>query len=173
MARRKPDDVLKVKTKDKPFGRPSKYTKELADLICKRISTSSMGIKRLCDAYDDMPSYDTIFEWISLHQYFSIQYAKAKSNQAHVFAEEIIDLSAKSDNDLLVNPITGEEKPNTAAIMRHRLMIDTRKWVAAKMLPKLYGDRQVIENLTSDNEAMQEELNKLRAQLKEKNKRDY
>ena len=36
-------------------GRPSDYTQELADLICDRIATHSVGLQRLCDLYDDMP----------------------------------------------------------------------------------------------------------------------
>jgi hypothetical protein len=41
----------------KKVGRPSRYTKEIADLICERLASHSAGLKKLCTMFDDMPSH--------------------------------------------------------------------------------------------------------------------
>ena len=44
-------------------GRPATYSEELADLICERIATHDIGLKRICAMYDDMPPVRTIMLW--------------------------------------------------------------------------------------------------------------
>ena len=51
--------------------------------------------------------------------------------------------------------------------------INNRKWTAARLAPKIYGDRQIIEQTTAENTELKEELARLRAQLAENNKKDY
>ena len=41
--------------------------------------------------------------------------------------------------------------PNTEAIQRSRVRIDTRKWFAARLVPRIYGDRKEIDlDVTGD-----------------------
>ena len=67
----------------------------------------------------------------------------------------------------------GEELLNAEFVQRSRLRIDTRKWLASKLLPKMYGDRKEIENLQDENTRVKEELAELRAKLDGKNKSEY
>src|SRR5690242_20081935 len=89
------------KNKDEPkkMGRPTIYTKELADFICKKIATHSIGLKKLCEMYPELPNKDTINEWRWQHDDFSVQYAKAKMMQAEINAEDCLEISDDGTND--------------------------------------------------------------------------
>lgn len=130
-ARKKPEDKKKR-------GRPTKYTPELAKLICRRIATNQIGIRKICKKYSDLPDPDTIFEWRFDYPEFSEQYAQAKLIQADLLAEETLEIADDASNDITYNE-EGEPICNTEFINRSRLRIDTRKWLAAKLLPKQYG----------------------------------
>ena len=49
---------IKIK-EEKPQGRPSKYLKEVADLICEEIATSSKSLRTIC-LNEKYPSVGTI-----------------------------------------------------------------------------------------------------------------
>jgi hypothetical protein len=61
---------------------------------------------------------------------FEAMYRQAKEDQADWLSDEIIAIADS------VRDCTDSAKVNAA-----RLAVDTRKWVAAKLKPKVYGDR--------------------------------
>lgn len=150
--KKKPEDKQKA-------GRPTLYTEALADLICERVATSTFGLQRLCDLYEDLPTKTTINLWRYKYPEFSTQYAQAKLKQADLMAEEILEIADDGQNDWMES--FGEDgeigyKINGEHVQRSRLRIDTRKWLASKLLPKQYGqhaeeekqhDKSVIEML--------------------------
>lgn len=176
MARKKSDSEKKSYAKlpkgQNPNGRPCELTQEMSDLICKRIATSTLGITALCKKYPDLPSKNAIFEWRWLDSKFNDQYTKAKFKQAELLAEDILDISDHCKDDLDEDEY-GNEKPNHEVIQRSRLKVDTRKWIASKLLPKLYGDKISLEHKTAENESLKQELADLRAKLDAQNKKDY
>lgn len=121
--------------------------------------------------YPDLPRPQTINEWRG-DEKFSAMYARAKLRQADLFADEILDIADNIGKDK-IRLKSGEEVTNNEAINRSRLRIDTRKWLASKLLPKQYGDKVIIEQKTEENEKLMSELLKLRKKLDEKNRRDY
>lgn len=126
-------------------GRPPfPYSRELAERICFAIATSSKGITDVCASSPDFPSADTIIRWKLNNDEFSALYTRAKQLQADFMTEEIIKLSDDATHDLIMGA-DGVEKPNMAAIQRARLGVDSRKWFACKLIPKVYGDRAVTE----------------------------
>jgi hypothetical protein len=129
--RKRPEDKKKT-------GRPTDYNEDIAALICERVATSTMGLDRLCVMYDDMPVKSTVNLWRYKHPEFSTAYAQAKLFQADLLAEECLGIADDSTNDTVINE-HGFEACNTEWINRCRLRIDTRKWLAAKLLPKQYG----------------------------------
>lgn len=136
-------------TEKKKVGRPTIYNNELARLICERIATHEMGLQRLCNKYDDMPDKTTINEWRYKYPEFSHQYAQAKMMQAELFADEIIDIADDGSNDWmesydLENGCEGW-RANGEHIQRSRLRIDSRKWIASKLAPKIYGEKVQTE----------------------------
>lgn len=122
-------------------GRPTKYSDEIADKICNIISTSSRGIHSISKELELAPS--TIFKWLSEISQFSDNYARAKLEQAHYMAEEIIKISDNDSNDdIHVDSLSGGyEIPNKEWIARTRVRVDTRKWLMSKLAPKIYGDK--------------------------------
>lgn len=141
--RKKPEDKLKV-------GKPTDYNQEIADLICKLVATTTMGLARLCETYkDQLPAKITVNEWRYKHPEFAAQYAKAKLVQADLLAEECLDIADEGKNDWMES--FGEDgvlawKLNGEHVQRSRLRIDTRKFLAAKLLPKQYGDAAKAED---------------------------
>lgn len=124
-------------------GRPTDYSEELAARICERLADGE-SLKAIC-ASEDMPSKASVYLWLTKHPEFSDMYARAREDQADTLADEIIDIADDSTRDTILKPVgaNGEmvEVQNTEWINRSRLRVDARKWVAAKLKPKKYGER--------------------------------
>lgn len=153
-------------------GRKSEYTEKMGERICDLVATHAWSLKNICAHYKDLPDDTTIFQWRLRHPDFGRDYAKAKQIQAEKLVEEILDISDDKSNDVLYDK-EGKEHCNTEFVARSRLRVDSRKWIASKLAPKIYGDRQIIEQTTTENERLKEELAALRAQLAEKSKAEY
>lgn len=126
-------------------GRPTKYNEEIADKICKQL-TEGKSLKRLIEDDNIMPHISTIFDWINSNQEFADKYARARKVQAEFFVDEIIDISDKGGR---YYDGEGNLKIDATAIQRARLMVDTRKWYASKVLPKMYGDRLQVDDVSN------------------------
>lgn len=122
-------------------GRPTKYSDEIIEKICELIARG-MSLRAVC-LQDDMPSMATVCKWLSDNQEFSEQYARAREEQADLFVDEIIS-------------IADSVEPDSAAVAKAKLQIDSRKWVAAKMMPKKYGDK--VEQQITGNLAIQADV---------------
>ena len=72
-------------------------------------------------------------------------YARAKEIGFEVLADEIIDIADAAEN------IDKDE------CRRHQLMIDTRKWLLAKLQPRKYGERVTQEIVGDANNPVQVE----------------
>ncbi|MBJ15803.1 MAG: hypothetical protein CMF38_04115 [Legionellaceae bacterium] len=123
-------------------GRPTNYSPELAKEICDTIASSSIGIKRLCKEMPAWPSHNTIYRWLANYSEFSDQYAQAKKCQVELLVDEILEIADDSAHDLTTNE-HGNVTCNAEFIARSRLRIDTRKWLASKLIPKVYGTNPV------------------------------
>lgn len=129
-----------------PAGRPTDYTQETVDIICERLADGE-SLRTICDD-KDMPARSTVFRWLSLHKEFSDQYARAKEVQAEVLADELISIADDGRNDWMERRDSDGEnigwRENGEALRRSALRFDTRKWVAAKLLPKKYGEKIAV-----------------------------
>ncbi len=111
-------------------GRPTMKNKELLEEFCRRVA-NGRSVANVCRE-EDMPDDKTIWRWLSEDKSFSDDYARAIQARAMHHADGILDLEQK-----LLN---GEIPPDVA-----RVALDTRKWVASRLLPKTYGDRQTVD----------------------------
>ena len=136
-------------------GRPSSYTQETADTICERIALGE-SLRSIC-AQDDMPDQTTVFRWLRSNEDFRQQYARAREDQADALFDECLDIADDKSRDVRKTE-DGAELCNTEFVQRAKLRIDTRKWMAGKLRPKVYGDRQILDaNIKRDTSDMSEE----------------
>ena len=111
-------------------GRPSMRSRELMLEICNRIA-SGRSVTSICKD-DDMPSFDTVWRWVNEEEEFSERYARAIQQRALAHADEITLISQRV--------MQGELPPDAA-----RVALDAMKWTASRLLPKVYGDKQIVE----------------------------
>jgi terminase small subunit-like protein len=125
------------------MSRPSDFTVEIGDFICEQLALGE-SLRSICEP-DSMPNRSTVFRWLSLDKSFSDQYARAREEQAESLADEIVRIS---DEDSATTKQFGDDDLqvvfDSTAVARNRLRVDARKWVASKLKPKKYGERQVL-----------------------------
>lgn len=148
------------------MARPSGYTKTIASAICARIADGE-SLRKIClDA--DMPGRRTVLDWLDddAHADFRAKYARAREAQADFHADEIIEIADISRiGKKITTKADGTEEIVTADMVeRARLQIDARKWYAAKLAPKKYGDRQAID-VTDNTPKTPEQVNTRIAEL--------
>ena len=110
--------------------------------ICEQIAMGK-SVRKICEA-EDMPAMSTIFLWLTKHESFSEQYARARETQADVLFEEVLEIADDGSNDTYVDG-EGNATTNYDHIQRSRLRVDARKWMAGKLRPKKYGDKVQTE----------------------------
>ena len=126
-------------------GRPLEYTKEMGDYICELVASTGHGLLKLTRLYPELPEKTTINRWRYRVPEFRTQYAQAKIDQADILAEECLEIADDSTEDVAYDK-DGNVTCNTEFIARARLRVDTRKWLASKLLPKQYGDLAKVDN---------------------------
>lgn len=126
------------------LGRRTLYTDELAKEICEQIAHGNSLVSIL--KKEGMPSYQTVLDWllkaeqgIEPYKNFLGMYTRAREDQAEYLADEIIDIADNSTNDTIVDE-KGRARCDHEWVHRSRLRVDARKWVAAKLKPRKYGD---------------------------------
>ena len=139
-------------------GRPTKYTKILANAICAELAQGK-SIRTVCAA-DGMPAVATIFNWFRTQPDFLEQYARAKQESADAMADEILDIADDGNNDWMLRRYGKDEVyvENGEALQRSKLRVETRKWLMAKMQPKKYSEKFQIDSvITKKLEDMSDE----------------
>lgn len=142
-------------------GRPSDYTQAIADEICERLSDGD-SLREICRE-DRMPKKATVFRWLGKYEEFRDQYARAREEQAESMADEIVSIA--DEECTMVKHGDGKEDKevevvfDSTAVARNRLRIDARKWVAAKLKPKKYGDKVTQEHTGVDGGPIESNLN--------------
>lgn len=135
-------------------GRPTDYTKELADEFCSRIALGRS--LRSVTQDEGMPSHQTVYNWFGAHKYFVEQYARAKTDSADSDADKIEEIAE--------GVLSGKYEPQQG-----RVAMDAYKWTAGKKRPKKYGDRQFVETKDVTEELTDNDLNERIQSLINKN----
>jgi hypothetical protein len=124
-------------------GRPSSFNLEIAGEICGRIAAGE-SLNRICKE-DGMPDQVTVYRWIAANEDFRKIYAQAREEQAETLADEITDLA--DEEPVQVVDDKGTARVDSGWVTWQKNRVDARKWVAAKLKPRKYGDKL---DLTSD-----------------------
>lgn len=124
-------------------GRPTKYTKALADRILDYLS-SGMSLRETCRQKDVAVDPATVMDWVELdREGFSPRYARAIEKQLMVWGDQIIEISDDGSNDWMERKSKDgsiEIVLDNEHVQRSKLRIDARKWVLSKLMPKRYGE---------------------------------
>ena len=105
-------------------GRPTLYNQQIAEEICEHVATGGFVSQLQAKG---LPSHTTISKWLNENEEFSAMFARAREQRAETFADQIVEIADKEED---------------AAKARNR--IDARKFVASKLLPRTYGDKQEV-----------------------------
>lgn len=108
------------------MGRPTKYKPETGDKLCEIIAEGGSASKACASVGIPMR---TFYQWNRENEGFSAQLSRAREDQADTFADQMCDIADDEED-----------------VARAKLKIDARKWVAARMKPKSWGDRQSVEH---------------------------
>lgn len=123
-----------------------RYSPDIAAEICERLSQGE-SLRKICDD-PHMPVPSAVIAWVMKDvDGFSERYTHARSIGYQLLADELIHIADTPHiGTKSVSKATGLEITEGDMIEHRRLQVDTRKWMLAKMLPKVYGDRQHIEH---------------------------
>ena len=117
------------------------FTQEKADALCVRLA-SGQSLRKACEA-EGGPDPSTVLRWAEQRPEFAQQYAQARARGYQLLADEIIEISDDSSEDVIQTdrgPVVDAER-----VARSRLRVDSRKWMLSKMLPKIYGDKLTLD----------------------------
>jgi len=144
MAAKKPVKAVAVKkVVKKPAPAKAPTTAELLgkvgiDVICARVADCHF-LENI--ASDCGVSRGSLVKWLSSVENAAL-YACAREAQADKMAEDILRIADDGANDTYQTE--NGEATNHDVIARSRLRVDARKWLAAKMAPKKYGEKLAV-----------------------------
>ena len=99
---------------------------DIMERICELLA-AGQSMAQICRS-KAMPAQSTVYRWIAESAEFSERYAHAREMQADMLADEISEIADSCE-------------PEAAAVAKAKARIDARKWLAARLAPKKYGDR--------------------------------
>jgi len=109
-------------------GSESRYTVEIGEAICLRLANGESLISIARDP--QMPCYGTIYGWLKRHADFLAAYVEARQIQADFLFDEAREVALGAT-------------PKT--VWADRLRFDTIRWMTARMAPKKYCERLVVD----------------------------
>lgn len=130
---------------NKKRQQPRAYGDNIARKICERIMQGET-LNAIC-ADPRMPSKPTVIRWLAspTRADFREMYYYARRVYAELLMDEVIEIADDQSKDWIPTyNKKGEQngwKPDNEAIQRSRVRIDTRKWLASKMIPRIYGEK--------------------------------
>ena len=112
------------------------FTQEKADAVCALLA-EGQSLRKAAAACSVSASH--VLDWCDTNAEFGEQYARARARGYQQLADEILEISDDSSGDIIATE--HGEKVDSEFVARSRLRVDSRKWMLAKMLPKVYGDK--------------------------------
>jgi hypothetical protein len=136
----------KMPVAPKKIGAPTTFNQRTADLICILLA-EGMSLRQILreDKTGVMPAQSTVYEWLLRHPLFAEQYARAREEQADTNADEIIAIADEMPPEYTDKD--GKTSLDQTYIQWQKNRIDARKWTAAKLKPRKYGDRMAVEGV--------------------------
>jgi|SRR6267378_4968048 len=120
---------------EKPKKPRVKATEKRTDLsvvteICERMAKGE-SVNAICNG-SGMPQRIAFYTMLKNSTEFQRMYNEALANRGEFYAEQIIGDAEEAKGK------------DAAGVNAQRLVVDTKKWMVARMLPKKYGDRVIV-----------------------------
>jgi len=119
----------------KKVGRPRQWDRDVVMTEFNRRTADGESMREICSD-QHMPSTTAICEWLQTHEGYAERHAHAMELRGQRFAEQIITVCQET--------MAGQHDINAA-----RLFVDSLKWTASRLSPKVYGDR-VEQHVSGD-----------------------
>jgi hypothetical protein len=103
-----------------------RYSDRVATKILRQLSNGKT-LHKICDA-EGMPDRGTVYDWLRADPNFARLFQIAQTDFGHSLFSEAID-------------IADEDVTDAAQARRQATRVQTRQYAAAKLLPKIYGQR--------------------------------
>lgn len=118
------------------------YDEKLADAICDAIATQPKSLAAVLEDLGKPINPSTWYRWLQSNAELCNRYARARADQAQVMADEIASIADTTQvGEIVTEKPDGVEVKRADMLEHRRLRIESRKWLAAKLLPKVYGDK--------------------------------
>jgi hypothetical protein len=127
-------------------GAPTIKTPEILEAILAGISIGKSA-RTMC--VEVGISQRVLWNWLANDLELMRNYLRAKELCVDAYAEEIIEISDDGSRDVQIDE-KGREVINRDVIARAQLRIDARKWYAARLAPKKYGDKLPVTQEAAD-----------------------
>jgi len=127
----------------RPAHRPVEYTEDIAEEVCWRLAHGE-SLVSICSS-DHIPHCATIYRWLIRFPIFCEMYARAREDQADTNADEILAIADERPPEFKDDK--GRIYLDQTFIQWQKNRIDARKWTAAKLKPRKYGDRMAVEGV--------------------------
>ena len=111
-------------------GRPTKYSRSLADEICARLEASDTGLARMLDEAPDLPCSKTVWTWMAAKPEFSQKIAEAKERQLESMQYRGVEL---------IDGVDCAASHASVALAQAKASAEARFKLAAKIAPRKYG----------------------------------
>lgn len=126
-------------------GKTDKITAEMIDEICARIADGE-SLNKICKD-EHIVSRQAFFNYIKDHEEAIDKYKRAREFQADYYADKILEVSENQElGEVVEISEHGTKKTISDMISHRRLKIDTYKWLAGKLKPKVYSDKFQLEH---------------------------
>jgi hypothetical protein len=105
------------------------FAEDVREELLKRLADGESMVAIAQDAR--MPSRETVRRWNDSDETFRARYARAREDQADALFDEAAEIAKVATPE---------------SVQVARLQIDTIKWRASKLRPKVYGDKLDVEH---------------------------
>jgi predicted secreted protein len=134
---------LNITPPEKKRGRPSSYTKEIADQMCELLS-EGVPLREIC-RMEGMPYWRAVYRWMEADENLSAHIARAREIGYDAIAEECL-LIADTPKFGQKQVMSDDGATTTVEDMlgHRKLQIETRLKLLAKWSPSKFGDRTTL-----------------------------
>jgi len=126
---------------------PSIRTAANAAEICNRLKEGKLSLRKVCA--DLGISDSAVRQWaFDEPEAFGAEYAHARYIGYMAMADDVIETAETPLEGVETewSPLTGLKEKKGDMLGHRRLVVDTKKWLLSKVLPKIYGDRLAVEH---------------------------